>query len=180
MCAPVKRLLLPMLFLAAASCSEETGADAAAADAATARAVAAADLYDDSDCNLSTPLVEGVPGSPGNLIPSDRNPNGDSELAVLMRRFVDDLREARLMIEAGQPLKPLFPTHRKMRCAWPTVPAERDEAYDGRAKTYLTAVRAFDEAPGKHTYNAVVTGCVACHTVSCGGVIPLIETLQWQ
>ena len=52
--------------------------------------------YDDADCNCSTPLQPGVPGSPGHLIVSPRNPNGDSELAVPMRQFVDDLTEARI------------------------------------------------------------------------------------
>lgn len=33
-----------------------------------------------AECTLETPLIPGVPGSPGHLLPSDRNPNGDSEL----------------------------------------------------------------------------------------------------
>ena len=89
---------------------------------------ATVDPLDDSDCNLETVLDPNKPGAPGNLIPSPRNPNGDSELAVLMRLFVDNLRDAKLLIEAGEKVPPLFPTHRTMRCAWPTNPAERDEA----------------------------------------------------
>src|SRR5688572_17207363 len=112
----MRRLLLIALFAASTfpACSGE-GAAAAAPVAA-----------DDGDCTWQTPLVPGIPGSPGHLIKSPRNPNGDSELAVLMREFVEDLQDARTLLEAGQPVKKLYPTHRKMRCAWPTNPAERN------------------------------------------------------
>lgn len=146
-------------------------------DAATTNVAATAV---DADCNLTTPLVPGIPGSPGHLIKSERNPNGDSELSVLMRQFVDDLREVRPLLEAGQPLKKLLPVHRKMRCAWPTKPEERNAQYDARAQAYLAAVGAFDGAPGKDTYNAIIAGCIACHSVSCGGPLEFIDGMKWQ
>ena len=121
-----------------------------------------------------------VPGSPGNLIDSERNPNGESELAHLMRVFVDNLRDARLLVEAGEKAEPMFPVHRKMRCAWPTNPSERDAAYDGRAQGYLTVVSAFDAAPSRQGFNAIIDSCVACHQVSCSGVIEFIDSLRWQ
>lgn len=136
--------------------------------------------YDDGDCNLQTELDPTKAGSPGNLIASARNPNGDSELAVLMRRFVDDLRDNKLLCEAGQPVRPMHDAHRMMRCAWPTVPSERDEGFDQRSVAYLHAVRSFETEPSKGTYNAVLSSCVACHQVSCSGVIEFIEGLRWQ
>lgn len=134
----------------------------------------------DADCNLATPLVPGIPGSPGNLVKSERNPNGDSELSVLMRQFVDDLREVRPTLEAGQKVKALLPVHRKMRCAWPTKPEERNQQFDLRAQAYLNAVAAFDRAPGKDTYNAIIAGCIACHSVSCGGPLEFIGEMRWE
>lgn len=134
----------------------------------------------EDDCTLATPLVPGVPGSPGHLIKSARNPNGDSELAVLMRHFVDQLRDARSMLEAGQPVPKLHPTFRKMRCAWPTRPEERNEQFDARAIGFLHAVQAYDQAPGKDTYNGVITGCIACHAQSCGGPLDFIDGMKWQ
>lgn len=135
---------------------------------------------EDADCNLSTPLQEGIPGSPGHLIKSARNPNGDSELAVLMRQAVDDLREARTLLEAGQPVKKLFPIYRKIRCAWPTKPEERNPAFDGRAIAYLNVLKAYDEKPGKETYNGIVNGCISCHSQSCGGPIDFIDSMKWE
>jgi hypothetical protein len=176
--------------LAVVACSTEPAAPpplapqpaAAATDAAAPAAAVAptpAALADD-DCNLNTPLVPGVPGSPGHLIVSSRNPNGDSELAVLMRQFVDDLREVRTLLAAGQPVRPLFPTHRKMRCAWPTKVDERNEGFDARAQAYLAMVRAFDDVPGQATYNAMINGCIACHAQSCGGPLDFIDGMKWQ
>ena len=167
-----------------AACSKDADANAnAGANAANQSAAGGGDaggLPDDSDCNLQTVLDPNKPGSPGNLIPSERNPNGDSELAVLMRRFIDDLRDAQVLVEAGEKVKPLYPVHRTMRCAWPTNPAERNEGYDGRAQSYLASVRAFDAAPSKDTYNGIVGSCVACHQINCSGVIDLIEGLRWE
>ena len=132
------------------------------------------------DCTLATELVPGIPGSPGHLIKSTRNPNGDSELAVLMRQFVDDLREARTLLEARQPVKKLHDTHRKMRCAWPTRPADRNERFDSLAQGYLAAVRTFDAAPQQANYNAIIAGCIACHSTSCGGPLDFIDGMKWQ
>ena len=134
----------------------------------------------EDDCTLATELVPGIPGSPGHLIKSTRNPNGDSELAVLMRQFVDDLREARMLLEARQPVKKLHDTHRKMRCAWPTRPADRNERFDSLAQGYLAAVRAFDAAPQQANYNAIIAGCIACHSTSCGGPLDFIDGMKWQ
>ena len=132
------------------------------------------------DCTLATPLVPGIPGSPGHLIPSSRNPNGDSELAVLMRRFVDDLRDARPLLESKQPVPKLLPAHRRMRCSWPTRPEERNQKYDTLAVAYLATVKAYDDAPGQATYNGIIAGCIACHSQSCGGPIDFIDTMKWQ
>ena len=134
----------------------------------------------DADCNLKTPLVEGIPGSPGNLIKSARNPNGDSELAALMRQFVEDLKEVRALAEAKQPIKKLYPIHRKMRCSWPTKPEERNEIYDAMAVAYLAAVQAFDQAPGQKTYNGIIQGCILCHVQSCGGPLDFIGSMKWE
>lgn len=161
--------------------SQPAEADATAPAAATSAPVASATaVAADADCNLTTVLKPGIPGSPGHLIQSARNPNGDSELAVLMRRFVDDLQTVRPKLEAGEKVAPLLPVHRTMRCAWPTKPEERNQQYDLRAQAYLAAVTAFDQAPGKDTYNAMLAGCIACHSVSCGGPLEFLGEMRWN
>ncbi|MEZ6037221.1 MAG: hypothetical protein R3F29_07055 [Planctomycetota bacterium] len=180
----LSRLLLPAVLVVAACSTPGDTADDTAATTAPQEASSPIDAqnplaYDDADCNLSTPLQPGVPGSPGHLIASPRNPNGDSELAVMMRQFIDDLTEARIQAQGGGQVKPMFATHRMMRCAWPTNPSERDQGYDMRAQAYLFAVRQFDAAPSQMSYNAIVANCIACHQASCNSVVPLIEKLKW-
>jgi hypothetical protein len=132
------------------------------------------------DCTLATVLVPGIPGSPGHFLLSERNPNGDSELAALMRRFVDDWKDARVKLDAGLPLTPRLAVHRKMRCSWPTAAADRNAQFDGYAIGYLAKVKAFDAQPSRDTYEGVLDGCKACHSVTCGGPLEVIEGLRWK
>jgi hypothetical protein len=133
-----------------------------------------------AECTLQTPLVPGVPGSPGHLIPSEINPNGASELAVLMRRFVSDWRAVQTGLRDHQPLPkgPRFPVHARLRCSWPTEPADRNEAFDGFAQAYLGAVKAFDQKPSAAALNQVVASCRACHESTCSGPLVVIDSLR--
>lgn len=162
----MSRLFLILALLSLAACSSEREAPKARPS--------------ESPCDFRTKLVPGIPGSPGNLIPSARNPNGVSELAQLMRQFVEDLDEAKRVLASGEKPKKLFPTHKRMRCSWHTVPSERNEAYDRRAKSHLDLVQAFDDAPGQDSFNAIIQSCIACHSVSCQGPISFLTRMQWQ
>lgn len=130
------------------------------------------------DCTAATPLTPGVPGSPGHLIPSSINPNGHSELAFRMRGMVDDWAAVKRALAAKAPVSRAYlPSHRAIRCAWPTDAADRTAEFDALAQGYLSAVEAFDKAPGDATYDAVLAGCTACHEVSCPGPLSIIEAL---
>lgn len=132
------------------------------------------------DCTFETALKPGVPGSPGHLISSEINPNGASELAALMRTFVNEWRDARLKLEADAGVTARFPTHRKIRCSWPTAADDRNVTFDGFAVGYLAKVKAFDAKPSRATYEGVLDGCKACHEVSCGGPLEVIEGMRWK
>lgn len=97
-----------------------------------------------------------------------------------MRLFVDDMREARTLLEAGEATKPLYPTYRKMRCAWMSKPDERNEKFDARAVAYLGLVKAYDASPNQATYNGIIAGCISCHSQSCGGPLDFIDGMKWQ
>jgi hypothetical protein len=144
-------------------------------DAGTQHAVKMVEV----DCSLSTPLVPGVPGSPGHLIPSERNPNGDSELSALMRRMQSDVEAARATVLKGEMPMPIGPAHRRIRCSWTTEPKDRDAAFDALAVSYLAAVKTFDTSSDKKAGLAgIVTACKACHEKSCPGPLAAIEKLQ--
>ena len=134
-------------------------------------------------CTLETPLVEGVPGSPGHLLPSAINPNGQSELAALMRTMLDDLKQARVAIEGGAGIAPMLARHSKIRCAWPTTPSERNQRFDVMAQSYLMVVEALEKAPkagARAAFNDAVDGCRGCHEKTCSGVLVALEGLPFS
>jgi hypothetical protein len=171
--APTRALLLGLVLVAlGAGCTrprEEQPAPAAQA------------ALEVDDCTGDTALVPGIPGSPGHLIPTELQPSGASELAVLMRTMQADLAKSAERLRAGSPPpEALYPTHRRIRCAWPTDPGERTASYDAFAVAYLEQVRALDARPDelRAAHDRIVDGCVACHQTTCTGPLPAIEKLR--
>ena len=132
-----------------------------------------------ANCTLETPLKPGVPGSPGNMIPSAINPNGHSELAHLMRGMQADMDKIRERILGGQGAGAVSPSHRKIRCAWPTEESMRNKEFDLKAQSYQSAVDALERTKADHRgfYNAVISQCISCHNTSCPGPITAINKL---
>lgn len=131
------------------------------------------------ECTAQTPLVPGVPGSPGHLLPSEFNPNGASALATVMRQMEADLKLARAALATGASRPPMLPRARRMRCTWPTDLADRTPAFDALAVSYLALVKALDEQPqSAQAYANVLKGCRACHSQSCPGPIAAIDALE--
>jgi hypothetical protein len=131
----------------------------APAPATVNAAQSAAPTDSEPPCTLQTALTPGIPGSPGHPIPSTINPNGNSELAQLMRTMQADLKLAREAIEKGEKVGPLWPRFRKIRCSWPTNQADRNAAFDTAAQSYLSAVQAL-EAPPASEAKPPTEGCL--------------------
>lgn len=134
-------------------------------------------------CTLATPLVPGIPGSPGHLMQSAINPNGQSELAAHMRSMQAQLQAARPLIARSEKVPPLFDSFTKIRCAWPTNPADRNESFDASAQAYLAAVAALDAAAptaAAPAYDQVLGACRSCHERTCSGAIVAIEALRLE
>jgi hypothetical protein len=138
-------------------------------------------VYSEPECSAETALTLGIPGSPGHLIQSERNPNGVSELAHLMRQMVSDLEETRALIQTAGPLKKLYTAHQKMRCSWPTDVRDRNGAFDAMAVGYLEQVKNLDDSAPRNqrdNFNNVLAGCTACHENTCPGPLAVIEKLK--
>jgi len=131
-------------------------------------------------CTAETPLVEGIPGSPGNPIPSKVNPNGDSELASMMRAMMSDMELIRRDAMNGVFPENIPNSHAKLRCAWPTDASMRSGAYDAMAIGYIDAFDklASREGDARQRYSAVVTACLNCHATACPGPTVAIEKLR--
>lgn len=111
------------------------------------------------------------------------NPNGDSELALLMRDLFDEGMAAKAAIAEGrQPVFRLDP--QDIFTAHATEPAKAaSPEYQALGKAYLAAARALETAePGerKAYYQGVVHSCMACHEQLCPGPTRKIRRMYFE
>ena len=131
-------------------------------------------------CGENPSLKPDVPGSPGNLIESRINPNGQSELAHAMRLMLKELMENRDRLNKGEKATAAsIATHGKIRCAWPTVESMRGGAYEPMARQYLEEVVKYNAgAKGKVEHNRLVDACITCHQHTCDGPTIAIDAAR--
>lgn len=108
------------------------------------------------------------------------NPNGDSELALLMREMTDHLIMVKNNLNQGkEPGK--YPLHfSEIYYAHPTDPEVRDKVFEGFAENYLNKLRNFYAvAPEKRpeAYKLLVNSCAGCHQQICPGPLAKIKKL---
>lgn len=110
---------------------------------------------------------------------TDRNPNGSSELSLLMRKMYDHTVEAKKALEQ----KKVAPSPRSLttlKTAAPTDSETKNQYYDTFADIYLQSLDAYNHS-GKKTltknYNALINSCLACHSSHCPGPVPKIKKL---
>jgi len=111
------------------------------------------------------------------------NPNGDSELALLMRDMFDEGMLMKTAIEEGrQPEFRYDPA--AIFTAHATEPAKAaSEAYQSMGKAYLAAAKALQQCePGerKAFYQGMVHTCMACHEELCPGPTRKIRRMYFE
>ncbi len=109
------------------------------------------------------------------------NPNGDSELAVLMRNMYDSLAAVNTLIKnGGVPTK--FPeAFLKLHTAKPTDVNTKPDSFDAFADDYLNTLKSLYHSPKEDlnkNYNSLVQKCANCHQVSCPGPLKKIFKLR--
>jgi hypothetical protein len=100
------------------------------------------------------------------------NPNGDSELALLMRAMYDDLAQVKAAIARGeQPV--LAVAHADLLTAAATEPEKAaSPTYQVFARSYLQTLQALEQgeiAQASALFKGVVDSCMGCHTALCPG-----------
>lgn len=109
------------------------------------------------------------------------NPNGDSELALLMRAMRDTAANFKEMIKAGK-VPGRFPElFLKIHSAQPTDNETKKPSFDGFADGYLSALKALsgsNSSNAKSNYNALVQACENCHSEHCPGPLSAIRKLK--
>lgn len=109
------------------------------------------------------------------------NPNGQSELAGLMREMVAHAEACRNFLD-GNGTFPAYPVSvKRLKTAAPTKPDMKEGPYDQLADVYLSSLEQLYGASKegqKEKYQFVVNACQGCHLSFCPGPLKKIETLH--
>jgi cytochrome c556 len=109
------------------------------------------------------------------------NPNGDSELSVLMREMMSSASNMREMVKKGD-LPAKFPEEfLKIHTAKPTDSETKKASFEGFAENYISNLQVLYNSPKEDltkNYNAVVNACASCHSQHCPGPLKAINKLK--
>jgi len=118
------------------------------------------------------------------LAPSDRNPNGASELAQLMRTMEQQTELWKTEITENKPaLSPVPDAYKNLKLARVTDPDMKNENYNAFADdfiAYSNALTAAVPVERKTAFNTMVGGCMACHTQMCPGPVKRINKFYFE
>ena len=108
------------------------------------------------------------------------NPNGDSELAIVMRTMHEHAKQLKEEIVAGKSITPYPAEIKTIDKAEPTPGMiSNKEVFDGFSGLYLSKLDSIYLAgvDQKLQFNHMVNSCVDCHQVHCQGPLPAIRKL---
>jgi hypothetical protein len=107
------------------------------------------------------------------------NPNGDSELALLMRQMADELNALKENIDITLDLSKIS-DYKTIHTATPTKESMTEKGYQSYAQAFLLSIEALEQSTPANrveTYNEVINTCINCHEVTCHGPIRRIEKM---
>ena len=111
------------------------------------------------------------------------NPNGDSELAILMREMADWTDSCKSAILSGRAM-PAKPEHLgNLHTAKRTDETIDATLFNSMASLYQSKVLEFEQASDtnrKEYFNAMVSACAGCHQNFCQGPLVRINKLMIQ
>ena len=109
------------------------------------------------------------------------NSNGDSELAVLMRKIYEDGQLTKAAILKDEKLGSLL-NHKSILTASATQPNKaKSELYQSFAENYLNLIEELNDPENldnKTSYNNMVNSCINCHKSFCPGPIVRINKMK--
>jgi hypothetical protein len=109
-------------------------------------------------------------------MPSSVNPNGDSELALLMREMANWTDSCKAAITSGRTVPSAPANLNTLHTAKRTDPNLDEKVFSSMASLYQSRVTEFQAATEENRtelFNAMVQGCVSCHENFCHG--PLVR-----
>ncbi len=111
-----------------------------------------------------------------------QNPNGASELAILMRQMQEYSNAEKVRVLKGHDPSEMPASFSTLSTAEITNGMHKSESYDAFATMYLEHVRSYSgSGPGDErvtAYNNMIASCLGCHSEHCPGPVPVIKKLM--
>ena len=106
------------------------------------------------------------------------NPNGDSELALLMRDMFDESDSLKQLVLEGKQLSGLQ-KFEDIHSAIPTDPDASGPVFEAFAKNYIESIKVLEasDSTAVFNFNHMVDQCMNCHTEFCPGPKKRIKQL---
>ena len=111
----------------------------------------------------------------------DLNPNGDSELAILMRAMTIATEKNTALLRENKETENYSDTLNTILTAKPSDLGLDKDIFDGFAKTYLAAISDFNSADVANkikAHNVIVQNCKSCHEQFCRGPLKRIAKME--
>ena len=111
----------------------------------------------------------------------DLNPNGDSELAILMRAMTIATEKNTALLRENKETENYGDTLNTILTAKPSDLGLDKDIFDGFAKTYLAAISDFNSADVANkikAHNVIVQNCKSCHEQFCRGPLKRIAKME--
>jgi hypothetical protein len=109
------------------------------------------------------------------------NPNGDSELALLMRDMFTESDSLKQLVLDGKQLSGLK-KYQEIHSAVPTDPDASGPMFEAFATSYIESIKALEasDSTAIFNFNNMVDQCMNCHTEFCPGPKKRIKKLYIQ
>jgi hypothetical protein len=110
--------------------------------------------------------------------PKSLNPNGDSELALLMREMFEQSDSLKQLVRDGRPLSGLE-KYQLIHSAIPTDPTVTGPVFEAFADAYIRSIEELENSDTNSLaqFNHMVDQCMNCHTEFCPGPKKRIKKL---
>ncbi len=110
--------------------------------------------------------------------PKPLNPNGDSELALLMRDMFEESDSLKRLVMDGKQLSGLK-KYQDIHSAIPTDPNVQGPVFEAFAEAYINSIEALEvsDSASVFNFNHMVDQCMNCHTEFCPGPRKRIKKL---
>lgn len=112
------------------------------------------------------------------------NPNGDSELALLMRDMADHVTEQKKNLSEGKMPSAYPDKFNTITTAKPTEEKMKGNDFDNMAAFYLKNLKSYCESKSLQdaidNHNMLVQSCAVCHEQTCPGPLTRINKLKME